>query len=297
MQQAATAAFPIGIFDSGIGGLTVASAISRRLPHEQLIYFGDTAHMPYGEKSAEAIRHYSLRICDFLLQLGCKMVVIACNTASASAYDAVREQLGNRALLVNVIEPVATAVHRAGVGKVGVIATARTVKSGVYPAVLQKISPSLQVKTKATHSLASIIEEGLHRDEQVINALIAHYLTDKELDDIEGLILGCTHYPLIKADIERYYLHKDKQYFKETGTRFNKPLYIFDSTDTVAEAVYQLLLKHGVLNLAAGTPDSNDDMSPAAHRFYVSDYTSHFEQTACDFFGKSIRLIHYPIWD
>lgn len=287
---------PIGIFDSGIGGLTVAAAIARKLPGEQLIYFGDTAHMPYGEKSAEALRHYSLRICDFLLQLGCKMVVIACNTASAAAYDAVQQQVGNKVLLANVIEPVAEAVCKANIKTVGVIATARTIKSGVYPAVLQRFSPQLQVRTQATHSLASIIEEGLHRDKRVIQALIAHYLADKTFDDIEGLILGCTHYPLIKTDIEQYYYdtynHNFEQQLHPNSAIKTRPnLQIFDSTDTAAQAVWDLLQKHNLFNQQ--TAQQNE----AAHRFYVSDYTSHFEQTASEFFGQNIRLTHYPIWD
>jgi len=134
-------ASPIGIFDSGIGGLTVANAIHKILPNEQLIYFGDTAHFPYGEKSADAIKYYSLRISDFLLKQNCKMIVIACNTASSLAYQVVKQQVGDNAMVVSVIEPVVSSVaalykH----GRIGVIATKGTIKSDVYAKKLKDLN-------------------------------------------------------------------------------------------------------------------------------------------------------------
>jgi glutamate racemase len=268
---------PIGLFDSGVGGLTVAHAITRHLPHERIIYFGDTAHMPYGEKSVEAIRHYSLRIADFLLALQCKCIIMACNTASAAAYDAVADAIGDKTLLLNVIDPVVEAVQNAQLQHVGVISTARTYKSEVYPEKLSRQCPNLKVTAKATPSLAQMIEEGLHHAPQVMAAITEHYLSDKQLTDIQGLVLACTHYPLIRADIERYY---------EAN---NKPCpEIFDSTDTLALALTQQLADYKLLRQSDEIP---------LHRFFVSDYTQAFEQTAAHFFQHPIKLQHYPIWE
>lgn len=272
---------PIGIFDSGVGGLTVAHAVARHLPNETIIYFGDTAHMPYGEKSVEAIRHYSLRIADFLLALQCKCIIMACNTASAAAYDAVADALGNRVLLLNVIDPVVEAVQNAHLQHVGIISTARTYKSEVYPEKLSKQCPNLRITAKATPSLAQMIEEGLHRIPKVMAAITEHYLSDKRFEGIEGLILACTHYPLIKAVIAHYYKEK------------NSPCpQIFDSTDTVALALAQQLAQYKLLNMQ-GIVDEN----MPKHRFFVSDYTRAFEQTAATFFHQNIKLQHYPIWE
>src|SRR5579863_1459835 len=124
---------PIGIFDSGIGGLTVARAIKERLPKERLIYFGDTAHLPYGDKSPDSIKYYAIRIAQFLLDNKCKMIVIACNTASALAYDTVKDFVGKRALVVNVIDPVVKKITASGkIKRVGVIGTKGTIKSGIH---------------------------------------------------------------------------------------------------------------------------------------------------------------------
>src|SRR5580700_6693806 len=124
---------PIGIFDSGIGGLTVARAIKDKLPHEKLIYFGDTAHLPYGDKSADSIKYYAIRIAQFMLDNNCKMIVIACNTASALAYDTVKDFVGKRALVVNVVDPVVKKITSNGkIKSIGVIGTKGTIKSGIH---------------------------------------------------------------------------------------------------------------------------------------------------------------------
>ena len=272
---------PIGIFDSGVGGLTVADAIAKYLPEEQIIYFGDTAHLPYGDKSARAIQHYSVKIADFLLEKGCKLIVIACNTASSVAYYAVKKHIQNRALLLEVIEPVVEAATKENLHKIGVIATNRTIQSGMYPLKLQQKQTDLKVADKATQSLVVIIEEGLFHNKKVMKQVVRHYLDDKEFNNIDGLILGCTHYPIIKKDIKKYF----KQY------RPKRRVKIFDSTDTVAEKVKQVLTEQNLLNKNNKTP---------AHRFYVSDYTEGFERIARNFFqqqDKEIKLEHYALWD
>lgn len=158
------AARPIGIFDSGIGGLTIARAIAERLPEEEIIYFGDTAHMPYGDKSADAIRYYCLRIARFLLEKGCKMIVIACNSASSAAYPVLLDFFRGETLFVNVVDPLVEKTVAADFKKVGIIATKATINSRVYRAQTfgKKANPANL--PLATPLLAPMIEEGFFHD-------------------------------------------------------------------------------------------------------------------------------------
>lgn len=141
---------PIGIFDSGIGGLTVANAIVQFLPGEEIIYFGDTAHLPYGDKSADAIRYYSLRISKFLLEQQCKMIVVACNSASSAAYHVLVDFFKGQTLFVNVVDPLVEEVARKRYRKVGIIATKATVQSGMYERQLRALQPDLEIASLAT---------------------------------------------------------------------------------------------------------------------------------------------------
>lgn len=261
---------PIGVFDSGIGGLTVANAIIKALPHEEIIYFGDTAHLPYGEKSADAIRYYSLRIAKFLLERHCKMVVIACNSASTAAYRVLLEFFKGQGLFVNVVDPLVESVAARRFQKVGIIATKATVQSGIYEQQLLHLQPNLEVRSLATPLLAPMIEEGfVHND--VSQVVLESYLGHEQLQGIEALLLACTHYPLIKSEIEGFYNHQVE---------------IFDSTDVVAAEVKRKLAEHKLLN----------DQRRHAHRFFVSDYTPTFEQTTRIFYQEEIVLEHYPMW-
>src|SRR6478752_249486 len=188
---------PIGIFDSGIGGLTVAHAITRILPNEQLIYFGDTAHLPYGDKSTAAIQAYSVKICDLLIRQRCKVILIACNSASAAAYELVREYVGSKAKVMNVIDPVVDYIKEHYNGKtIGLIGTKQTVLSNVYKKKVDALSKNIDLKSLATPLLAPMIEEGFF-DNNISESIITSYLSDASLSGIEALILGCTHYPLI----------------------------------------------------------------------------------------------------
>ena len=199
-----SSALPIGIFDSGIGGLTVAGAIHRLLPDEQLIYFGDTAHLPYGDKSPEAIKSYSLNIGRFLLSQKCKMIVIACNTASSHAYQALVDDIGNYVRVVNVIDPVIEILVKENRHhNVGVIGTKATIQSGIYASKLAAIDPSMKVFSMATPLLAPMIEEG-YFDNNISHTVIHEYLSSPKLKDIDSLVLACTHYPLIKKEIDDY---------------------------------------------------------------------------------------------
>lgn len=267
-----TASQPIGIFDSGIGGLTVANAVSKHLPNEQIIYFGDTAHLPYGDKSVEAIQQYALRISDFLFTKNCKLILIACNTASAAAYESLKNYLNGKALLINVIDPVVqSVVEDDSISKVGIIATKGTIRSGIYEKKLHDIKPGLETSSLATQLLAPMIEAGFYNN-SVSQAIINNYLAYPDFQDVQAMILACTHYPLIRKEIEFFYHHRIK---------------VFDSTDVIARAVEKSLLENNLLNTGDKQP----------HQFYISDYTESFEQTTKIFFGEKIHLQHFPLWD
>lgn len=262
---------PIGIFDSGVGGLTVAKAIAEALPNETLIYFGDTAHLPYGDKSKESIRHYSIRIAQFLLAKQCKALVIACNTASAHAYDALVEEFPD-VPIINVIDPTAMyCANKFKKGKVGVIATRGTTKSRVYTRRIKKFNPDLSVPQNATPLLVPMIEEGYFNN-NISQTIINSYLSARNFKDIQALILGCTHFPLIKSEVENYFKGKVE---------------VLDSASVVAKFLKEELAREGILNEKKEKPD----------QFFISDYTKSFEATSKIFFGEKIQLTESRIWD
>jgi glutamate racemase len=262
---------PIGIFDSGIGGLTIAHSVTRRLPNERLVYFGDTAHLPYGEKSTAAIQAYSIKICDLLLKQNCKLILMACHSASAAAYELVKEYVGNTAHVVNVIDPVIHHLREHYANKrIGLIGTRQTVNSNIYKKKVDELGNGMELQSLATPLLATLIEEGFSQ-KKVINDMLEEYLNNPELADIDALILGCTHYPLIKAQIVDYYSNK---------------IDIIDPSEIVSNAVKGLLEYHNLLNK---TPQS-------ASKFYVSDYTDSFAASTRLFFTENVHLEHYPLW-
>jgi glutamate racemase len=260
-------AAPVGVFDSGIGGLTVARAISGLLPEEQLIYFGDTAHMPYGNKSPQLVSRYALRISGFLLsEMQCKAVVIACNTASAAAYTLLRNKYEGIAPVINVIDPMVEAVIAdESVHKVGIIGTLTTIGSGVYTEKLARRKPSLKYAALATPLLASLIEEGYHHTGE-IRSILKQYLSHPSFNEIDALILACTHYPIIKDEI---------------AACFNRPVKIFDSALVVAQRLKEIL---AIEKLLAEKRTGNDV-------FYVSDLTDSFRQITKLFFNREADLI------
>lgn len=192
---------PIGVFDSGIGGLTVLKALADALPAEDFIYLGDTARLPYGTKSNEVIVRYSRENTEFLLAKGIKMLVVACNTSSAVALDAIASQ--TMVPVVGVIEPGARAAVRASHrGRIGVIATEATIASGAYTRAIQRLSPRSEIYTRACPLLVPLVEEGW-TDNEVAEMTVAHYLESLKQSGIDTLLLGCTHYPLLRAMFER----------------------------------------------------------------------------------------------
>lgn len=264
---------PIGIFDSGTGGLTVTKAVVDLLPHESIIYFGDTAHLPYGEKSASAIQSYTLKIAEMLLQRGCKMLLVACHSISAAAYEALQNYVADRALLVNVIEPVIEHLGCKYHNKtVGLIGTRQTVKSNIYNKKIVSLDANITFRSLATPLLVPIIEEGFF-EHKLIDLVLAEYLSKDILRDIDALILGCTHYPIIKNSVINYYKQK---------------VAIIDAATIVAEEVKQLLMQQELIN---------DSAVVGTKHFYVSDYTDAFVACAKMFFGDNVCLEYYPLWD
>jgi glutamate racemase len=262
---------PIGIFDSGIGGLTVAYAIQKALPNESMIYFGDTAHLPYGDKSAAAIQAYSIKIADVLLKMNCKVIVIACNSASSAATELLKEYVGKRAHIINVIDPMVSLVVNKFSGKqVGLIGTKRTVQSNVYAQKLQMQDSTITLQQLATPLLVHMIEEGFF-DNRISHDIIAQYLNDPVLEGIDALILACTHYPLIK---------------KEIGDFYNQRIAVLDSSEEVAESLRAYLATNNLLS-----------KNKPQHKFLVSDYTESFEASTKLFFGEVVHLEKHRLWE
>ncbi len=192
---------PIGVFDSGIGGLTVAKEIMEQLPNERIVYFGDTARVPYGNKSRDTVVRYSEQIVRFLQTRQIKALVVACNTASAYAVDALEKAL--KIPLVDVVRPGANAALSATRnGKIGVIGTRGTVESGIYHAYIRRRRPGTEVTGKACPLFVPLVEEGLWED-PVTDEIARRYLSGLAETEIDTLILGCTHYPLIRSTIAR----------------------------------------------------------------------------------------------
>ena len=261
---------PIGIFDSGVGGLTVAHAIKQILPAENIVYFGDTAHLPYGDKSAEAIKSYSKKITEFLLEHNSKVVLIACNTASASAFEYLKKEFEDKTILLDVIDPVVDYLKNKNINKIGVIGTKRTISSGAYEEKLNKAMPATTVVSLATPLLAPMIEEGFIFDD-ISNAILRSYLSNESLSGIEAMILGCTHYPIIKNQISKI---------------FNFNIEVVDSAKIVSIVLRDILEKNNLIN----------DSGIGNDKFFVSDYTTYFEKIARMFFESQVNLNKVDIW-
>lgn len=250
----------------------MAHAITQLLPHENMVYFGDTAHLPYGDKSEAAIQAYSIKIADVLLKKGCKVIVIACNSASSAAYELLKEYVRTEAKVINVIDPMVELVTQKFAGKkIGLIGTKRTVQSGIYARKISEANKNIGLSSLATPLLVPMIEEGFFNN-KISHEILEKYLTDSSLKDIDALILGCTHYPLIKNEISSFYPQK---------------LSLLDSSEVVAQALKNYLFTEGLLNV---TPTAN-------HQFLVSDYTDSFEASTRIFFQEEVHLQKHALWN
>tara|TARA_B100001057_G_scaffold227039_2_gene227389 strand:+ start:31533 stop:32339 length:807 start_codon:yes stop_codon:yes gene_type:complete len=257
--------FPIGIFDSGIGGLTVAREITELMPHEKIVYYGDTLHLPYGQKSKQNIINYCSKICDFLIEQNCKAIIIACNTASCIALNNIKKKLGDDYLIFNVIDPVIKKIEELKSNNIGIIGTNTTIESGVYEKKIKEIEKNCIISSLATPLLAPMIETGFH-DATIKRKIIATYLNHKKLKSIDTLILGCTHYPLIKKEINEIY---------------NNKIEIISSLESIGRYIKNELK---IKKLMTATKYEKK------HEFYISDLTTSFQENAKSFFNKEIHL-------
>ena len=247
---------PIGVFDSGIGGLTVVKALRDMLPNEKIFYLGDTARVPYGGKSASTVERYSLEIADILIEENAKIVVVACNTASSVALRKLEEHLP--VPVTGVIRPGARAAIAATQNKrIGVIGTRATIKSGAYERELRSLNPDIHVTARACPLLVPLIEEGW-LDDSLTDHVIARYLGPLAQEGVDTLVLGCTHYPLLADRIGRFLAGKAK---------------LVDSAHSCAKAVEQLLDRHslraprgGAANLQVALTDAPDTFLAVARR-------------------------------
>jgi len=254
---------PVGVFDSGIGGLTVAHEVIRQLPHESVLYFGDTARVPYGPKSPDTVRRYSREIADFLRDQGVKSIVIACNTATAHALTALREQFDMP--VIGVVEPGArAAVAVTTRGRIGVIGTVGTIKSGAYERAIRAINSDVFITARACPLFVPLVEEGW-TDHDATRLIAREYLEPMIAADIDTLVLGCTHYPLLKP-LLRDVLGPDVR--------------LIDSAEETAAETAR--------TLAAANLTASDDADPT-YRFVASDDPLQFLQLGQRFLGDTIE--------
>ncbi|MDO4693385.1 MAG: glutamate racemase [Eikenella sp.] len=265
MSPSALAQRPIGVFDSGVGGLTVVRALMERLPNENIVYFGDTARVPYGVKSRSTIETFTAQIVEFLMQNEVKALVIACNTIAAVAGQRVRQMAGNMPVLDVIAAGAEAALATSRRHHIGIIATSTTVNSNAYARAIHAHQPQARVQSQACPLLVPLVEEGW-LDHEVTRLTVREYLKPLLAEDIDTLVLGCTHYPLLKPLVKQEAPH----------------LQLVDSATTTAEAAARALTAAGLLN---------PDTAPADYRFYVSDIPLRFQTIGERFLGRSLEQI------
>jgi glutamate racemase len=256
---------PIGVFDSGVGGLTVVRALLTRLPHENIVYFGDTARVPYGPKSPQVVREYAAQDTDVLLGHNVKLIVIACNTVSALALDVVQKR--SRIPVVGVILPGAESAVAASRNKrIGVIGTAGTIKSQAYVHAIRQSDPAAHVFGRACPLFVPLVEEGWI-DHQVTKLVAKEYLFPLLLEKIDTLVLGCTHYPLLAPTL---------------GAVLQNTVTLIDSGQAAAEVVAVELQKHSLSNSSTEKPRL---------QFLVSDLPDKFGDIGERFLGRTLGRV------
>lgn len=257
MEKVCNADAPIGVFDSGVGGLTVVKEIMHQMPNEKIIYFGDTARVPYGSKSKETVTRYSQQIVRFLESFQVKTIVVACNTASAYALEELEKE--SDIPVMGVVKPGAKAacdVTRNG--KIGVIATEATISSGIYDEYIKKLNKDVTIYGKACPLFVPLVEEGLLED-PVTDEIARRYLTELIDLDIDSLILGCTHYPLIRSTL---------------GKIMGKEVSLVNPAYETALELKELLSAKNLLN------ENHPQLGDTQYRFFVSDKADKFKTFA-----------------
>lgn len=257
---------PVGVFDSGVGGLTVAREIMRHLPNENIVYFGDTARVPYGSKSKDNIIRYSRQIINFLKSENVKAIVIACNTASALALDVVRGEIDIP--IIGVVEPGArAALEVTRTKKIGVIGTEATIRSAMYEKIIQGLDPEAMVIGKACPLFVPLVEEGFAKH-RVTQEIIDYYLASLLEMGIDSLILGCTHYPLLRSRIREY-----------VGDRI-----------TLVNPAYETAIDLKKLLESCDMENTGEKQEHASYSFYVSDAADKFKQFANSILPYDIEM-------
>lgn len=256
-------ALPIGMFDSGLGGLTVMRQLVRELPNENILYFGDTARLPYGSKSPETIVRYSLEIADFLMDRGVKMIVVACNTASSHALSVLRERYP--VPVIGVIEPGAeAAVQATSNGRIAVLGTRGTIRSNSYQKAISQLSPGAEVVPVACPLFVPLVEEN-YISFPAAQMIVREYLKPLSGKEVDTVLLGCTHYPLLKDLI---------------AEALDKRIRILDSASSCAKWVAEILDENGLSNNESAVPE---------YTFYVSDDPDKFQELGKVFLGRSVE--------
>jgi glutamate racemase len=256
---------PIGVFDSGIGGLTVVRELMRQLPHESIVYFGDTARVPYGPKSPDTVRRYSREITAFLRDRGVKAVVVACNTATAHALPTLREE--SRFPVIGVVEPGArAAVGATREGRIGVIGTLGTVNSGAYEKAIRALAPDARIVARPCPLFVPLVEEGWI-DTEATRLIAREYLQPLVAAHVDTVVLGCTHYPLLKPLI---------------GEIVGRGVRLIDSAEQTAAETARVLAAQALCAMPDATPE---------YRFVASDAASQFQTLAQRFLGSPIDCV------
>ncbi|MBE9521610.1 MAG: glutamate racemase [Proteobacteria bacterium] len=261
---------PIGVFDSGIGGLTVARALIERLPLENIIYFGDTARVPYGVKSPETISRYATQITEFLLQQKVKVLIVACNTMAAVAYGAIKD-LSSVPTLDVVDAGARSAVAETHNKYVGVIGTPATINSNAYVKAIKEYDPEITVFSQPCPLFVPLVEEGW-LDHQVTRLTAQEYLKPVVAQNIDTLVLGCTHYPLLKPLLREV---------------LGDQITLVDSARTIARETEELLRKNSVQNIQEKPPE---------YRFYVTDVPVRFKEIGERFLGRTLSNVTIVKW-
>jgi len=261
---------PIGVFDSGIGGLTVARAVIERLPLENIIYFGDTARVPYGVKSPETISRYATQITEFLLQEKVKVLIVACNTMAAVAYGAIKD-LSSVPTLDVVDAGARSAVAETHNKYVGVIGTPATINSNAYVKAIKEYDPEITVFSQPCPLFVPLVEEGW-LDHQVTRLTAQEYLKPVVAQNIDTLVLGCTHYPLLKPLLREV---------------LGDQITLVDSAQTIARETEELLRKNSVQNIQEKPPE---------YRFYVTDVPVRFKEIGEHFLGTTLSNVTVVKW-
>lgn len=255
---------PIGIFDSGVGGLTVLKEVSKLIPQENIVYLGDTARVPYGIRSPETVIKYSIECANFLYREGIKILVVACNTSSSVSLDILQEKL--TIPIIGVINPgVKSALKTTKKGKIGVIGTEATIKSQAYAKKIKEENSSIEVISKACPLFVPLVEEGI-LEGKIAELVIERYLREMKESDIDTLILGCTHYPLLKKSIQQ----------------FMNGIILVDSAEEVALEVKEMLTKLNLLN---------DNNIKSSKTFFVTDDPERFKKIGEIFLNCEIKDI------